>query len=281
MAGTLGGGFMWFFWILILAVLVWLVISATRDRGNAPEADRSALEILRERYARGEIDRDEFEQKKRICRNELLAREIGGGRHGPAAFDAVEIHLTNQRKIQMSKSKYLGAVILAALLAAPVWAAENAPADSSAEMPMMQQGGGMMPGAMMPMMQHGGGMMPGAMMPMMQQGGGMMPGAMMPMMQQGGGMMPGAMMPMMQQGGGMMMPGAMMPMMPMMHPMGRGAGHGQHGGHHGMHSMGGMGHMMMHPQMMQTRMQHMHNMEQHLKNIESLLQQLVDQGKSG
>ena len=251
MACTLGGGFMWFFWILILAVLVWLVISATRDRGNAPEADRSALEILRERYARGEIDRDEFEQKKRICRNELLAREIGGGRHGPAAFDAVEIHLTNQRKIQMSKSKYLGAVILAALLAAPVWAAENAPADSSAEMPMMQQGGGMMPGAMMPMMQ------------------------------QGGGMMPGAMMPMMQQGGGMMMPGAMMPMMPMMHPMGRGAGHGQHGGHHGMHSMGGMGHMMMHPQMMQTRMQHMHNMEQHLKNIESLLQQLVDQGKSG
>jgi hypothetical protein len=33
--------------------------------------------------------------------------------------------------------------------------------------------------------------------------------------------------------------------------------------------------------MMQMRMQHMHNMEQQLKNIEALLQQLVDQGKSG
>jgi len=72
-------------------------------------------------------------------------------------------------------------------------------------------------------------------------------------------------------------------MMSMMHPMGQGSGHSQAGcDHHGKHAMGGgMGYMMMYPQMMQMRMQHMHNMEQQLKKIEVLLQQLVDQGKSG
>ena len=61
-----GGGFMWIFWILVIGVLVWLVIAATRDRGGgASGRDESPLEILRQRYARGEIDRDEFEQMKK------------------------------------------------------------------------------------------------------------------------------------------------------------------------------------------------------------------------
>ena len=54
-------------WILILiaiAVVVWLM---TRGpfAGGAQTDRRSALDILKERYARGEIQRDEFEQKKR------------------------------------------------------------------------------------------------------------------------------------------------------------------------------------------------------------------------
>jgi putative membrane protein len=58
--------FMLLFWILILlgiiAVVKWLVSdSSNRDRG----AGKTALEILKERYVRGEIDREEFEQKKR------------------------------------------------------------------------------------------------------------------------------------------------------------------------------------------------------------------------
>ena len=60
-----GGGFMWIFWILIIVGLIWLVIGATRSRGEETTRDESALDILRQRYARGEIDRDEFEQKKR------------------------------------------------------------------------------------------------------------------------------------------------------------------------------------------------------------------------
>jgi putative membrane protein len=61
-----GGLLMLLFWILvilgIIAVVKWLVsTSSNRDRGSG----KTALEILKERYVRGEIDREEFEQKKR------------------------------------------------------------------------------------------------------------------------------------------------------------------------------------------------------------------------
>ncbi len=60
-----GGGMMWFFWILIIVALVGFVTIATR-RGDMPSRrEKSALEILKERYATGEVDREEFEQKKK------------------------------------------------------------------------------------------------------------------------------------------------------------------------------------------------------------------------
>ncbi len=68
----------------------------------------------------------------------------------------------------------------------------------------------------------------------------------------------------------------------MMHQM-QAMGHGQDHGHNQGHAHGhnqGMGKMMMNPKMMQMRMQHMANMEQTLKNIESLLAELVAQGKA-
>lgn len=54
------------FWILLIAAIVVLVKAvsgsgATTDRRQ----ERTALDILKERYARGEIEREEFEQKRR------------------------------------------------------------------------------------------------------------------------------------------------------------------------------------------------------------------------
>lgn len=51
--------------ILILTVRWLLQNSRSRSQGNVSNSPSSkAVELLKERYARGEIDREEFEQKK-------------------------------------------------------------------------------------------------------------------------------------------------------------------------------------------------------------------------
>ena len=62
-----GGGFMWLFWILVVLVLFWGLKAALSSGGSSssPHDSRSALDILKERYARGEIDQEEFNQRKR------------------------------------------------------------------------------------------------------------------------------------------------------------------------------------------------------------------------
>jgi putative membrane protein len=60
-----GGGMMWIFWILLIGILVGFVVLAARGASNQSGQGKSAMEILKERYARGEIEREEFEQKKK------------------------------------------------------------------------------------------------------------------------------------------------------------------------------------------------------------------------
>lgn len=66
--GWFGGILMIVFWILIIVGLVflikWLIQSTARDKTTGSGGNRS-LEILKERYARGEIDKEEFETKKK------------------------------------------------------------------------------------------------------------------------------------------------------------------------------------------------------------------------
>jgi putative membrane protein len=59
-----GGGFMWLFWVLLIAGVAWLVAALVASRGRASNSTgASAMDIVKERYARGEIDRTEYEQK--------------------------------------------------------------------------------------------------------------------------------------------------------------------------------------------------------------------------
>lgn len=60
-----GGGFMWLFWILLIVVIVWVVKAVAGSSNNSPDKQKSALDILEERYARGEIDQQEFQQKRK------------------------------------------------------------------------------------------------------------------------------------------------------------------------------------------------------------------------
>lgn len=59
----------WIIWLVILGFLIWLIVSLvsrSQDRREAtPQETESPLEILKKRYARGEISKEEFEEKKK------------------------------------------------------------------------------------------------------------------------------------------------------------------------------------------------------------------------
>lgn len=74
--GPFGDGWGWFwpfhfiipilFWVLVAALVVWLVRYALGSRERPPESQRQpGLDVLENRYARGEINRDEYLQKKK------------------------------------------------------------------------------------------------------------------------------------------------------------------------------------------------------------------------
>ena len=61
--GWFGGGItMIIFWVLFIALIVWIVHEVS---GKHSHPSSQALAILKERYARGEISKEEFESKRR------------------------------------------------------------------------------------------------------------------------------------------------------------------------------------------------------------------------
>jgi putative membrane protein len=64
MSGVLHWVFSLVFWVLVVLVVVLLIRSASSSRRSEP-TPKTPLEILKERYARSEIDREEYEEKKR------------------------------------------------------------------------------------------------------------------------------------------------------------------------------------------------------------------------
>lgn len=58
-------GWLWFviFWGGIIALVIWIIKKLTKQGGS--ERENPALDIAKQRYARGEISREEFEQIKR------------------------------------------------------------------------------------------------------------------------------------------------------------------------------------------------------------------------
>ena len=66
--GWFGGIFMIIFWVFLIVGLVFLIkwlIQTTSSGKTDTRMGSSAVEILKERYARGEINQEELETKKR------------------------------------------------------------------------------------------------------------------------------------------------------------------------------------------------------------------------
>ena len=62
-----GAGMMWIFWVLLIILVLWILKAMTaQGQEEKPSGqDKTALDILKERYAKGEIEQDEFIQKRK------------------------------------------------------------------------------------------------------------------------------------------------------------------------------------------------------------------------
>ncbi len=72
-------GFPWFgfggllgmilFWVFVVILIAWVVRRPYHYSGPSagpnPQSSRSALDVLNERYAKGEINKQEYDQKKK------------------------------------------------------------------------------------------------------------------------------------------------------------------------------------------------------------------------
>ncbi len=74
MGGFFGGGFIWMIFIFIfgaavivgiILLIVWLVRKTSGSYPDSITGDKSSLEILKARYARGNITKKEFENIKK------------------------------------------------------------------------------------------------------------------------------------------------------------------------------------------------------------------------
>jgi len=67
MNGMFGGmWFGWIFWILLLVVIIWVVSQLLNKNQNTTNyKSESAMDILKKRYAKGEITKEEFQSMKK------------------------------------------------------------------------------------------------------------------------------------------------------------------------------------------------------------------------
>jgi putative membrane protein len=60
-----GGMFMWMIFLIVLVVAIYFVVQALKSKNIAGQAQDKPLDILKRRYAKGEITKEEFEQIKK------------------------------------------------------------------------------------------------------------------------------------------------------------------------------------------------------------------------
>jgi len=60
-----GGGFMWLILLALVGVGIYFLLRASKSKGSAGSTMETHLDILKKRYAKGEIDKEEFDRMKK------------------------------------------------------------------------------------------------------------------------------------------------------------------------------------------------------------------------
>jgi putative membrane protein len=60
-----GGMFMWIIFLIVIGLLIYFIFQAKKTKGQTPIQNEAPLDILKRRYAKGEIAREEYERMKK------------------------------------------------------------------------------------------------------------------------------------------------------------------------------------------------------------------------
>ena len=60
-----GMGWIWVIGILFLILIIWIAVKAVNKPEPSEKYRKTPVDILKERYAKGEIDKKEFEDRKK------------------------------------------------------------------------------------------------------------------------------------------------------------------------------------------------------------------------
>jgi len=63
----MGMGWWWIIGLIILIAVIWMVVKAMNQQNatTKTESKKTALDIIKERYAKGEIDKQEYEERRK------------------------------------------------------------------------------------------------------------------------------------------------------------------------------------------------------------------------
>jgi putative membrane protein len=60
-----GGMFMWIIFLIAIGLLIYFFVQTQKTKGQTPTQNESHLDILKKRYAKGEIAKEEYERMKK------------------------------------------------------------------------------------------------------------------------------------------------------------------------------------------------------------------------
>jgi putative membrane protein len=60
-----GGMFMWIIFLIVVGLLIYFIVQAQKTKGQTSTLNESPLDILKKRYAKGEIAKEEYERMKK------------------------------------------------------------------------------------------------------------------------------------------------------------------------------------------------------------------------